>query len=105
MLRDLLLIRGFEDFDPKVVTVTVHGCDEHCVVLCGDYICDATAWQFAKGDSWVVTRGGDARCEYVMSGNPDYDETIERLQGCVGFEEALDNGCLDEDRVKALLAS
>jgi hypothetical protein len=73
MLRDLLICHGFRSSKPKVVTVTVHGCDEHCVVLCGGYICDPTAFQFGKCDAWVIVHKDDPQSVYALGGSPGTD--------------------------------
>jgi len=103
MLRDLLIYHGFKGFEPKVVTVTVHGCAEHCVVLCGDYICDPTAFQFGTGNAWVIVHKDDPQSVYALGGSPEYQELIEGLQGTNGFEVAGQNGVVNESKVKALL--
>ena len=103
MLRDLLIYHGFRNFEPKVATVTVHGCDEHCVVLCGGYICDPTAFQFGKCDAWVIVHKDDPQSVYALGGGPEYQELIERLQETNGFEIAQGNGVVNGTEVKALL--
>src|SRR5882762_8267538 len=80
MLRDALTRAGIP---ARLTVVTVHGSDAHCVVICGEYVCDPTVFQFGTGDEWTVVPL--AGSPYTLGGNAEFTANIRELENADGL--------------------
>jgi hypothetical protein len=97
MLRDALLSEGIP---AHIAVVTVFGCDEHCVVICEEYVCDPTVFQFETGDDWVVERLTGS--PYTLGGDEEFTAAVTKLKNEDGLRMHADSIGLSEDEVSAI---
>jgi hypothetical protein len=104
LLRDVLRVNGWGD--ARVVAVRIGTYEEHCVVLCDEYICDPTAFQFTGMPDYVVVSTNSSECQYevIKPGDPAYDDYPGiSPEECSGYE-AVENGVVDEAEYKRLVS-
>jgi hypothetical protein len=94
MLRDALTCAGIP---ARLAVVSCHGSDAHCAVVCGEYVCDPTVFQFNTGDEWTVVPL--AGSPYTLGGNEEFTANIRELENADGLRMHADSVGLSEDEV------